>query len=49
MVETRVPTVYLKMTNNTRQKLADSFSEDTFQLSLTWLGIYTVEQLVCGM
>ena len=36
-VETRVRAVYLKMTNNTRQKLADSFSEGTFQQSLPQL------------
>ena len=36
-VETWVPTVYLKMTVNTWQKLADSFSEGMFQLSLTRL------------
>ena len=34
-VETQVPAVYLKMTDNTRQKLANSFSEDVFQLLLT--------------
>ena len=34
MLETQVPAVYL---NNTRQKLADSFSKGTFQLSLTQL------------
>ena len=36
-METRVPAVYLKMTDNTRQKLADSFSEGTFQMSLLQL------------
>ena len=46
----RVPAVYLKMTNNTRQKLADSFSEGTFQLSQTPLdSIYTLEQVACGI
>ena len=35
MLETRVPAVYLKMTNHEyTEKLAESFSEDTFQLSL---------------
>lgn len=37
----------LKMTNNTRQKLVDSFSEGTFQLSLTQLGsVYRTEEVV---
>ena len=31
---TLVPALYLKMITNTRQKLADSFSKGTFQLSL---------------
>ena len=29
--------MYLKMTDNTRQKLADSFSEGTFQLGPEWM------------
>ena len=37
MVETWVLVVYLKMTDNTRWKLADSFSEGMFQLSPTRL------------
>ena len=37
-VKTRVLTVYLKMTDKTRQNVADGFSEGTFQLSLTRLG-----------
>ena len=37
MVETWVLVVYLKMTDNTQWKLADSFSEGTFQLSPTRL------------
>ena len=28
--ETRVPTVYLKMTDKTRQNMPDNFSEGTF-------------------
>ena len=40
-IGTRVPALYLKMTNNTRQKLADSFSDDTFPLSLPQLDSHT--------
>ena len=48
MVETWVPAVYLKMTDKTRQNVADSFSEGTFQLLLTRLdGIYTIELVAC--
>ena len=36
-VEMYVPVVYLKMTDNSRQKLAEISSEGTFQLSLTRL------------
>ena len=39
MVETQVPAMYLKMTNNTVQKLGDSFNDGTFQLLLTQLHI----------
>ena len=49
-VKTRVPAVYLKMTDKTRRNVADSFSEGTFQLSLTRLGsIYTIELVACGI
>ena len=42
------PTVYLKMTDKTRQNVADSFNEGTFRLLLTRLGsIYTIELLAC--
>ena len=34
MVETQVPAVYLKMTDNTLQRVADSFGEGMLQLSL---------------
>ena len=38
--------LYLKMTDKTRQNVADSFNEGTFRLSLTRLGsIYTIELL----
>ena len=38
------------MTNNIRQKLADSFSEGTFQLSLLQLHrIHLVEPVACGI
>ena len=37
-VKTCVLAVYLKMTDKTRQSVADSFSEGTFQLPLTRLG-----------
>ena len=47
-VKTRVPVVYLKTMNKTRQNVADSFSEGTLQLSLTRLGsIYTIELVAC--
>ena len=50
LVKTRVPAVYLKMTDKTRRNEADSFSEGTFQLSLTRLGsIYTIELVACGI
>ena len=50
MVETQVPAVYLKMTNNTHQRLADSFSEGMFQLLLTQLdSIHSIEPVVCGI
>ena len=40
----RVPTVYLKMMDKARQKVADSFNEGTFWLSLTQLDSkYTIE------
>ena len=48
MVKMRVPTVYLKMADKTQQNVADSFSEGTFQLSLTRLdSIYTIELVAC--
>ena len=50
IVETQVLTVYLKITDNTIQKVADNFSEGTFHLSLTRLdSIYMIEQVVCGI
>ena len=45
-----VPTVYLKMTNNTWPKFADSFSEGTFQLLQRWLhSRHLIEPVACGM
>ena len=50
IVETQVLIVYLKITDNTIQKVADNFSEGTFHLSLTRLdSIYMIEQVVCGI
>ena len=50
IVETQVLTVYLKITDNTIQKVADNFSEGAFHLSLTQLdSIYMIEQVVCGI
>ena len=50
MVKMRVLTVYLKMTDKTRQNVTDSFSEGTFQLPLTRLGsIYMIELVACGI
>ena len=49
-VKTRVLPVYLKMTDKTRQNVADSFSKGTFQLPLTRLGnIQTIELVACGI
>ena len=46
----QVPAVYLKMTAKTRQNVADSFSEGTFQLLLTRLGSkYTMKLVACGI
>ena len=45
MLVTRVPALYLKMPKNTRQKLAESFSEGTFQLSLLQY-IHSIEPCV---
>ena len=42
--------MYLKMIDNTWQKLADSFSEGTFQLLLTQLdSTHLIEPVVCGI
>ena len=52
MVKMQVLAVYLKMTDKIRQNVADSFSEGTFQLSLTRLGstcIYMIELVACGI
>ena len=47
-METQVPTMCLKMKVNTLQKLADSFSEGMFLLSLTQLDTTnSIEQVVC--
>ena len=44
----QVPAVYLKMMDKTQQNVADSFSEGTFRLSLTWSdSIYTMELVAC--
>ena len=49
-MKTRLLAVYLKMTDKTWQNVADSFSEGTFQLSLTRLdSIYTIELVACGI
>ena len=47
-VKTLVLAVFLKMMDKTRENVSDSFSEGTFQLSLTRLGsIYMIELVAC--